>query len=139
MSALSARILNSLAHLKSFVLPLTPTSPLCSMPISYETTWDTLHCSCFCRSGPMSSAVFHFLSLMSIRLLILSLHKKSITLTSFKMFLILTTKIVIIRILSGLLLHMKSTLYGNYYFLRIPQYPVSSLVYYYFYFSISVY
>lgn len=112
MSALPARILNSLTHRKSFVSSLTPTSPLCSMPISYETAGVSLQCSWLCRSGPMSSAVFHFLSLMSIRLLILSLQKKKKHYSNH--FLILITKIAITRILSDSLLHMQPILYGNY-------------------------
>lgn len=77
LSALSARILNSLTHLKSFVLSLTPTSPLCSVPIKlWKGRGQSLCCSCLCHSGPRSPAAFHLLSLKSTRLLIPSLQKE---------------------------------------------------------------
>lgn len=127
MSALSARILNSLTHLRSFVLSLTPTSPLCTMPTSYETAWGSLCCSRLCRSVPLGSAVFHFLSLMSMRLLIPSFKKKkkSISPTSFKVFLMLATKIAVSRIPSSFTPpYAIYFIWKLHYLFSTPQYPI---------------
>lgn len=48
---------------QSFVLSLTPMFSLCSSAISYEKAWAASAAPAFCGSGPMSSALFHFLSL----------------------------------------------------------------------------